>query len=96
MPQLWGECGLVKLHFMKIHIMLQALSSSQAYTDNLRIYEQIKIMEQSKLKMWRFHYRGNSDKEKILSITYLNLSECGGMKLRNLCNEGGAIATRQT
>lgn len=64
---------------MKIHIMLQALSSLQAYTDDLRIYEKIVIMEQGKLGIQRFYYLRSSDKENV-SITYLNPSESGGMK----------------
>lgn len=64
---------------MKIHIMLEALSSLQAYTDDLRIYEKIVIMEQGKLGIQRFYYLWSSDKENV-SITYLNPSESGGMK----------------
>jgi hypothetical protein len=36
--------------------MLKALSSLQAYTDDLRIYEKIVIMEQEKLGIQRFYY----------------------------------------
>lgn len=36
--QLCRECGLVKLSFMKSHIMLKALSSSQAHRENLKVY----------------------------------------------------------
>ena len=32
------KCGLVRLAGMKIHIVLQALSSTQAYISDLRIY----------------------------------------------------------
>lgn len=32
------KCGLVNFSALKNHIVLQALSSLQAYTDNLRIY----------------------------------------------------------
>ncbi|UZQ48741.1 hypothetical protein [Clostridium kluyveri] len=65
---------------MKIHIVLKALSSLQAHTDDLRIYVQIAITEQGKLRIWRFYYRRSSDKESSQCITYLNLSESGGMK----------------
>lgn len=65
---------------MKLHIVLQALSSTQAQTDNLRIYAQIVITEQGKLRMWRFYHLRNSNKEKIfVSITYFYLSESGGI-----------------
>ncbi|MGL5576146.1 MAG: hypothetical protein ACRDCW_11450 [Sarcina sp.] len=64
---------------MKNHIMLQALLSLQAYTNDLRIYVKIVIMEQGKLRIWRVYSLRSSDKENV-SITYLNLSESGGMK----------------
>lgn len=60
--------------------MLQALSSLQAYTDDLRIYKEIVIMEQGKLGIQRFYYQRSIDKENV-SITYLNPSDSGGMKL---------------
>ena len=88
-------CGLVKLYSMKIHIVLKALSSLQAHTDDLRIYVQIAITEQGKLRIWRFYYRRSSDKESSQCITYLNLSESGGMKQWSFCNGNRAIATRQ-
>lgn len=50
---------------MKPHIVLKALSSLQAYTDDLRINAQIVIMEQGKLRMWRFYYRRNIDEERV-------------------------------
>lgn len=31
-------CGLVRFEYMKIHIVLKALSSTQAYISDLRIY----------------------------------------------------------
>lgn len=64
---------------MKVHIMLQALSSLQAYTSDLRIYVKIAIMEQGKLRIWRFYCLRSIDKENRC-ITYLNLSESGGIK----------------
>ena len=69
---------------MKLHIVLQALSSLQAYTDNLRIYEKIERMEQGKFGMWRFYYLWNSDKERLKAITYLNPNECSGMSMEIL------------
>jgi hypothetical protein len=36
--------------------MLQASTSLQFQTDNLRIYAKIAIMEQGKLRMWRVYY----------------------------------------
>lgn len=35
---MYCKCGLVKFILMKTHIMLQALSSLQAQTNDLRIY----------------------------------------------------------
>jgi hypothetical protein len=49
---------------MKIPIVLKALSSLQAYTNDLRIYVKIVIMEQGKLRIWRFYYQRSIDKEK--------------------------------
>lgn len=64
---------------MKDYIALKALSSLQAYTNDLREYVKIVIMEQGKLRIWRFYCRRSIDKESK-SITYLNLSESGGIK----------------
>ena len=50
---------------MKIHIVLQVLSSLQAYTDNLRIYVKIVIMEQGKLGILRFYCLRSIDKENL-------------------------------
>lgn len=33
-----SKCGLVKLYYMKLHIVLQALSSLQAHTNDLRVH----------------------------------------------------------
>ena len=38
MTQLCRKCGLVKSSSMKVHIELKALSSLQAYREDLRIY----------------------------------------------------------
>ncbi|MGL5716659.1 MAG: hypothetical protein ACRCX2_26830 [Paraclostridium sp.] len=37
MTQMCSKCGLVKFYVMKLHIVLQALSSLQAHTNDLRI-----------------------------------------------------------
>ena len=50
-----SKCGLVRLVVMKIHIVLQALSSLQAHTGDLRIYV-IVILEQGKLGIWRVYH----------------------------------------
>ena len=64
---------------MKNHILLKAISSLQAHTDDLRIYVKIIITEQGKLRRWRFYCQRNLDKESPYGITYLNLSESSGM-----------------
>ena len=51
-----SKCGLVRLVVMKIHMVLQALSSLQAHTGDLRIYAQIVILEQGKLGIWRVYH----------------------------------------
>ena len=48
------------------------------------IYVKIMIMEQGKLRMWRFYHQWNINKENTLYITYFNLSESDGMKQRYL------------
>jgi len=55
--QMCSKCGRVKFDSMKVHIVLQALSSLQAYTDDLMIYVMIAITEQGKFGMWRFYYQ---------------------------------------
>ena len=50
-----SKCGLVKIDAMNPHIVLKALSSLQAHTDDLKIYVKILIMEQGKFGMWRFY-----------------------------------------
>lgn len=37
------------MHEMKVHNMLQAYSSQQAYSKHLRIYEKIELLEQGKI-----------------------------------------------
>lgn len=49
---------------MKLHIVLQALSSLQAHTDDLRIYNiKIVILEQGKPGIRRLYRQRSSDEE---------------------------------
>jgi hypothetical protein len=52
---------------MKIHMVLQAPSSLQAQTNDLRIYVKIVITEQGKLGIWRIYCLRSSDKENVLT-----------------------------
>ncbi|MEG2353418.1 MAG: hypothetical protein RSB70_02110 [Clostridium sp.] len=56
MAYMRGKCGWVKLVSMKVHIVLKALSSLQAQTDDLRIIIMITAMEQGKPRIWRVYY----------------------------------------
>ncbi len=61
--KLCSKCGLVKFEVMKLHIVLQALSSLQAHTDDLRIYKKIVILEQGKPGIRRLYRQRSSDEE---------------------------------
>ena len=46
------ESGKVRIFRMKLHILLQAVSSSQAHKKRLREYVKIGLLEQGKLRIW--------------------------------------------
>ena len=50
---------------MKIIILLQAVSSTQAYRNYLRIYERIKLLERGKLITWRTYFLRSGSKEML-------------------------------
>ena len=64
---------------MKVHITLQALSSLQAQTRNLRAYVQIISMERRKLGMLRIYSPMMHGTWESESITKVYPSESGGM-----------------
>jgi len=48
--KVWGKCGKVIFCWVKYHIVLQALSSLQAYRIHLRIYVKINLSERCKVR----------------------------------------------
>ena len=51
---------------MKIHTLLQAVSSWQAYRGNLRAYGKIVYSERRKLTAWRIYFLGSVSNGKAV------------------------------
>lgn len=49
-----GACGLVRMFVMKHHTVSRALSSVQAHSKLLRVYEKIELSERGKQLIQRF------------------------------------------
>ena len=49
-----GACGLVRMFVMKCHTVSRALSSVQAHSKRLKVYEQIELSERGKQLIQRF------------------------------------------
>ena len=65
-PQLCRRCGKVRIVKAKYHIVLQALSSLQAYRGNLKIYVKIILSERDKPRISeRLHCDDDIDKENM-------------------------------
>lgn len=80
---------------MKTLILLQAVSSTQAHRNCLRIYAKIELLERGKLITQRTYFLGSGSKEKPEAITCSYISESSGIVPWKLAKASGGIATSQ-